>query len=104
MEKPALIGEFQFGSTDTGLFWPGLYDVFVEAERGSAYAAYLQSALANPDIVGCHWFQYVDEPLTGRLLDSENGHMGFVSVTDTPYAGLVSAARAANLALLKSLQ
>ena len=104
LEKPALIGEFQFGSTDTGLFWPGLYDVFVEAERGSAYAAYLQSALASPDIVGCHWFQYVDEPLTGRLLDSENGHMGFVSVTDTPYAGLVSAARAANLALLKSLQ
>ena len=102
--KPALIGEFQFGSTDSGLFWPGLYDVVAEAERGPAYAAYLRSALANPDIVGCHWFQYVDEPLTGRLLDGENGHMGFVSVTDTPYAGLVSAARAANLGLLKSLQ
>ena len=102
--KPALIGEFQFGSTDTGLFWPGLFDVAVEEERGPAYAAYLRSALANPDIVGCHWFQYVDEPLTGRLLDGENGHMGFVSVTDIPYAGLTSAARAANLALLKSLQ
>ena len=102
--KPALIGEFQFGSTDTGLFWPGLYDVAAEAERGPAYAGYLRSVLANPDIVGVHWFQYVDEPLTGRLLDGENGHIGFVSVTDTPYAGLVSAARAANLALLKSLQ
>jgi hypothetical protein len=104
LDKPALIGEFQFGSTDTGLFWPGLYDVAIEAERGPAYAAYLHSALANPDIVGVHWFQYVDEPLTGRLLDGENGHMGFVSVADVPYAGLVSAARAANLALLKSLQ
>jgi hypothetical protein len=102
--KPALIGEFQFGSTDTGLFWPGLFDVAVEEERGPAYAAYLRSALANPDIVGCHWFQYVDEPLTGRLLDGENGHMGFVSVADIPYAGLVSAAREANLAVLKSLQ
>ena len=102
--KPALIGEFHFGSTDTGLFWPGLFDVAVEEERGPAYAAYLRSALANPDIVGCHWFQYVDEPLTGRLLDGENGHMGFVSVADIPYAGLVSAAREANLALLKSLQ
>jgi hypothetical protein len=30
--------------------------------------------------------------------------MGFVTVTDTPYADLVSAAREANLALLKSLQ
>jgi hypothetical protein len=102
--KPALIGEFHFGSTDTGLFWPGLFDVAVEEERGPAYAAYLRSALANPDIVGCHWFQYVDEPLTGRLLDGENGHMGFVSVADIPYAGLVTAARAANLALLKSLR
>jgi hypothetical protein len=68
------------------------------------YATYLRSALANPDIVGCHWFQYVDEPLTGRLLDGENGNMGFVGVTDIPYADFVSAAREANLALLKSLQ
>ena len=102
--KPALIGEFQFGSTDTGLFWPGLFDVAAEEQRGPAYAAYLRSAASNPDIVGCHWFQYVDEPLTGRLLDGENGNMGFVAVTDTPYANLVSAARKANLAVLKSLQ
>jgi hypothetical protein len=102
--KPALIGEFQFGSTDTGLFWPGLINVDAEEERGPAYAGYLRSALANSDIIGCHWFQYVDEPLTGRLLDGENGHMGFVSVADIPYTGLVSAARAANLALLRSLQ
>jgi hypothetical protein len=99
-----LIGEFQFGSTDTGLFWPGLYDVTAEEQRGPAYAAYIRSAAANPDIVGCHWFQYVDEPLTGRLLDGENGNMGFVAVTDRPYDRLVSAARAANLALLKSLR
>ena len=78
--------------------------VAVEGERGPAYAAYLRSALANPAIIGCHWFQYVDEPLTGRMLDGENGHMGFVSVADIPYAGLVFAAREANLALLKSLQ
>jgi len=102
--KPAMIGEFQFGSTDTGLFWPGLFDVAAEDQRGPAYATYLRSALANPDIVGCHWFQYVDEPLTGRLLDGENGNMGFVAVTDRPYGSLVSAAREANLALLKSLQ
>src|SRR6266446_3514677 len=102
--KPAMIGEFQFGSTDTGLFWPGLFDVAAEDQRGPAYGTYLRWALANPDIVGCHWFQYVDEPLTGRLLDGENGNMGFVAVTDRPYGSLVSAAREANLALLKWLQ
>ena len=104
LSKPAIIGEFQFGSTDTGLFWPGLFDVAAEELRGPAYATYLRSAAANPDIVGCHWFQYVDEPLTGRLLDGENGNMGFVAVTDRPYGSLVSAAREANLALLKSLR
>lgn len=102
--KPAVIGEFHFGSTDRGLFWPGLYDVDAEQQRGPAYAAYLQSALANPDIVGCHWFQYADEPLTGRLLDGENGHVGFVSVADVPYASLVTAAREANLKLLRSIR
>ena len=76
----------------------------IDADDMASLIAYLRSALANPDIVGVHWFQYADEPLTGRLLDGENGHMGFVSVADVPYAGLVSAARAANLALLKSLQ
>jgi hypothetical protein len=100
LAKPVIIGEFQFGTADRGLFWPGLYNVAAEEERGPAYARYLRSALANPDIVGCHWFQYVDEPLTGRALDGENGHVGFVSVADAPYAGFVAAARAANLALL----
>ncbi len=47
---------------------------------------------------------YTDEPLTGRTLDGENGHVGFVSVADVPYRGLAAAARAANLSLLKALQ
>jgi hypothetical protein len=98
--KPVIIGEFQFGSADRGLFWPGLYNVASEDQRGPAYAHYLRSALANPDIVGCHWFQYVDEPLTGRPLDGENGHIGFVSVSDIPYHGFVAAVREANLSLL----
>lgn len=102
--KPAIIGEFQFGSADRGLFWPGLYNVAAEDQRGPAYARYVRSALANPDIVGCHWFQYVDEPLTGRPLDGENGHIGFVSVADVPYPGLVAAVRAANLSWLGALR
>ncbi len=98
--KPAIIGEFQFGTADRGLFWPGLYNVGSEDQRGPAYSHYLRSALANPDIVGCHWFQYVDEPLTGRVVDGENGHVGFVSVGDVPYDGFVSAVRDVNLSLL----
>lgn len=101
--KPALIGEFHFGSADRGLFWEGLVGVGREEERGPAYARYLQSVAANPDMVGAHWFQYVDEPLTGRTLDGENAHIGFVTVADLPYQDLVTAARAANLTVLQQL-
>jgi hypothetical protein len=102
--KPALIGEFHFGSVDRGLFWEGLVGVGREEERGPAYAHYLRSVANNPDFVGTHWFQYVDEPLTGRTLDGENGHVGFVTVADLPYKGLVAAAREANQAVLRALE
>ena len=32
-------------------------------------------------LVGCHWFQYVDEPLTGRAYDGENYNIGFVTIS-----------------------
>jgi hypothetical protein len=53
-----------------------------ESERGPAYARYLRAVADNPDFVGAHWFQYLDEPLTGRTLDGENAHIGFVTVAD----------------------
>jgi hypothetical protein len=102
--KPAIIGEFQFGSTDRGLFWAGLFGAPSEEQRAPAYEHYLRSALADPDIVGCHWFEYVDEPLTGRFLDGENGHIGFVTVADMPYRGFVSAVRDANLSVLRDFR
>src|SRR5262249_5520628 len=46
--KPALIGEFHFGSTDRGLFWEGLVGVGRESERGPAYARYLRAVADNP--------------------------------------------------------
>jgi hypothetical protein len=102
--KPALIGEFHFGSADRGLFWEGLVGVGRESERGPAYARYIRAVADNPDFVGAHWFQYLDEPLTGRTLDGENAHIGLVTVADVPYQGLVDAARTANLAILRDLQ
>jgi hypothetical protein len=101
--KPALIGEFHFGSTDRGLFWEGLVGAGNERERGPSYARYLASVADNPDFVGAHWFAYLDEPLTGRTLDGENGHIGFVDVADQPYRGLVTAARRANERILRQL-
>ncbi len=95
-DRPVLIGEFHFGSTDRGSFWPGMIDVGGEAARGPAYETYVFAALQDPNIIGCHWYQYADEPLTGRPYDGENGHIGLVAVTDVPYAGFVADVASAN--------
>ena len=102
--KPALLTEFHFGSSDRGPFWHGVMPVPSEAERGPAYARMLDSVLANPDFVGAHWFQYLDQPVTGRWLDGENGHLGLVGITDIPWKGFVAQASDTNRRILEALR
>jgi hypothetical protein len=92
-DRPVLIGEFHFGATDRGMFDVGLIGVADQEARGRAYQEYLRSVLAHPLLVGAHWFQYSDQAATGRPMDGENGNVGFVSITDTPYPELIAAAR-----------
>nr|WP_314575311.1 beta-galactosidase [uncultured Pseudomonas sp.] len=96
LDKPVLVSEFHFGSRDRGPFWGGAMEVAREEDRGPAYSNFLKSALAEPSIVGVHWFQYLDQPATGRMLDGENGHLGLVGITDVPYQGFIEAVRKAN--------
>ncbi|HEY8585693.1 MAG TPA: beta-agarase [Rhodanobacter sp.] len=97
LDKPVLISEFHFGSDDRGPFGKGVVSVWNEAQRGEAYAKFVAAAAAHPVIVGAHWFEYVDQPVSGRLLDGENSHVGLVGITDIPFGGFVEAVRAANL-------
>lgn len=99
LDKPVMITEFHFGSRDRGPFWGGVSEVYKEEERGPAYATFVKKAAEEPLIVGAHWFQYLDQPATGRLLDGENGHFGLVGITDRPWQGFVDAVRKANLAV-----
>lgn len=94
--KPLMVTEFHFGATDRGTFWPGLFDAGSQQSRADDYKAYVESAAENPAIVGCHWFDYLDQPVTGRLWDGENAGIGFVDITDTPYPDMVKAAREEN--------
>lgn len=93
LSKPCLIGEFHSGALDRGMFHTGLVSVPDQAARAAMYQEYVRSVVDHPNFVGCHWFQYVDEPLTGRTYDGENYNIGFVTVTDTPYPEMVQAAR-----------
>jgi len=92
-DVPLLIGEFHFGALDRGLFHPGLVPVADQQARAEAYREYVQGALRHPQFVGCHWFQYSDEPTTGRVWDEENYQIGFVDVADTPYRETIGACR-----------
>jgi hypothetical protein len=93
-DVPLIIGEFHFGALDRGMFHTGLVPVADQAARAQAYKDYVLGALRHPQFVGCHWFQYQDEPVTGRVFDEENYQIGFVDVCGTPYRETVEACRA----------
>lgn len=87
--RPIIVGEFHFGVPGRGLA-PGLVQVRDLAERGVAYRYYVEQAAAHPAFIGSSWFQWVDQPPTGRM-DGENYNIGLVDVTDRPYRDLVEA-------------
>ena len=70
----------------------GLVLVANHADRGRAYATYLKSALENPAVIGAHWFQFYDQPATGRF-DGENYQTGLLDICDTPYPETIAACR-----------
>jgi hypothetical protein len=89
---PIIIGEFHFGTPGRG-HAPGLAQVSNQAERGVAYRYYVENAAAHPSVVGTHWFQWIDQPSTGRSYDGENYNIGLVDVTDRPYPEMINAVK-----------
>ncbi len=96
--KPILIGEFHFGTPGHGMA-AGLVQCANQEERGVAYRYYVEHAAANPAVIGAHWFEWIDEPNTGRF-DGENYNIGLVDVTDRPYTSLIQAAQLTHARLL----
>jgi hypothetical protein len=91
-DLPVIIGEFHFGALDRGMFHTGLKATKDQQDRADKYRDYVRGALRNPYIVGTHWFQYTDQPTTGRG-DGENYQIGFVDICGNPYPEIVQAAR-----------
>ena len=102
-------GEFGFppdwnGQRGFGRFRTSVPD---EAAAGEKYHQWLQAAAKNPWCVGVSFFQYRDQPVTGRgpvgqsapeAVHGENYAFGLVDLTNRPRPELLARVREANLA------
>ena len=62
------------------------------ADRADSMTGYIEHALKLPNVIGAHFFQYRDQPLSGRP-DGEASLRGLVNVADTPNFELIQANR-----------
>lgn len=83
--KPLFIGEFHVGSTDRNNWNAGYVQAPNMASRVAMARDYMRDAVNNPGIIGFHWFQWNDQPITGRWFDGENMGCGLLSITDRPW-------------------
>jgi uncharacterized protein (TIGR03437 family) len=109
--KPIFLGEFSFPPSYNLLRG---YEVYAaasstdDADAGAQYQSNLASAARNPWCVGVAWFEYRDEPVSGRgflgetdldLVEGEDYAFGMVDVADRPKYDLVNQVRSTNLAM-----
>jgi len=100
--KPYMIGAFAARGADSGLpNTKGAGSVVpTQADRGWYYQRYLAAAMRSDRFVGVTWFQYIDEPATGRfgggVEGGENSNYGWVNVDDEPYEDFIRFARLVN--------
>lgn len=108
--KPILCGEYSFPPTYRGERGFGFYGTNVPDEKTAVamYTRWLGAALREPYCVGSVWFQYRDQPLSGRgpgrgkaLVHGEHYAFGVVDLCDRPKWELVTGMRKANQAALK---
>ncbi len=106
IDKPVLCGEFSFPPYHDGARAYGRYHVWAKDEReaGELYARWVRDAAQHPACVGVMWFQYRDQPLTGRgpgrgnvLVIGEHYAFGLVDFTDRPKWEMLRRMREVNL-------
>lgn len=96
--KPIIVSEFSFYADDSGNSNKKGFGGRVEnqKERAEHYAHFLDGVSSCSYIVGTSWFQFNDEPKTGRRRDGEDCNFGLVNQEDEPYQALIDSARKAN--------
>lgn len=99
-KKPVIIGEFHHGAVDRALPATGIIGVLNQEDRAKAYRNYIEQGFARPEVVGMHYFQWIDQPFYGRS-DGENYNIGVVTMNNLPYLELTNAMTITNERIYK---
>lgn len=98
--RPILLTEWYAKAMDV----PGLANrlgagwlVRTQEDRGRYYQHFALAALETPNVVGWHWFKYLDDPAESKALDSAGGaNKGMFNHEGQPYQPLLDRADAVN--------
>lgn len=95
--QPMILSEYGFHALDNR---SGSRNVFGfqaqvpdQQARAEAYQLFTSRLARVPYVVGADWFQWSDEPPSGRSSDGEDVNFGIVDVDDKPYEQLADAIR-----------
>ena len=95
--QPVIVSEYAFHALDgrsgnrNRFGFPA--QVPDQAARARGYRDMTTRLARVPYVIGADWFQWMDEPPSGRVRDGEDVNFGIVDVADRPYEGLVEAVR-----------
>jgi hypothetical protein len=94
-DQPIVISEYSFQSLDgrSGDRNTVGFDAQVldQQARADAYRLFTSRLARVPYVIGADWFQWMDEPPSGRQADGEDTNFGVVDVDDQPYEKLAQA-------------
>lgn len=95
--QPVIITEYSFhaldgrsGNRNTVGFAAQVPD---QRARAEGYRLYTTRLASVPYVVGADWFQWADEPPSGRNFDGEDVNFGIVDIDDRPYDHMLAAIR-----------
>lgn len=95
--QPVIVSEYSFHALDgrsgnrNRFGFPA--QVADQAARADGYRKMTTRLARLPYVIGADWFQWMDEPPSGRLRDGEDVNFGVVDIADEPYGLLVDAVR-----------
>jgi len=94
---PTIISEYSIHSDENRSFdmntaqYPA---VKTQAERAALFTTFTKRLAGRPEIVAAEWFQWVDQPPSGRYPDGEDVAFGFLDLHGKPYEEMAAALKA----------